>query len=304
MIDMVTDTRNEVRHAVLNVLQYYAIFHYPLMLDEIYRNCSEACPVSAVAHALTRLEEEGLIHQYRNYYSIEEKMEPLVKRREVGNRLAGMRMPKAMQAGRIIYKFPFVKYVGISGSLSKGYAEAKSDFDFFIITSADRLWICRTMLHLFKKLTFLFGHQHRYCMNYFLDESRLEIEERNRFTAIELSTLIPVKGFAMHYKLLGSNRWMYDFLPNDYRAYEYGDKSARGGIVKSIAETFINTFSAARLNVRLMNVTDRRWRKKWAGKNYPAEDYELAFKTRVYVSKNHPANNQKKILHYLSKLKD
>src|SRR5690606_39126981 len=109
---------------------------------------------------------------------------------------------------KFIYLFPFVAFVGISGSLSKGFAAADGDFDFFIITSANRLWICRTLLHLFKKLSFLAGAQHRFCMNYFIDISHAAIEERNRYTAIELSSLIPVCGLKVYQHFLSQNKWV------------------------------------------------------------------------------------------------
>jgi hypothetical protein len=45
-----------------------------------------------------------------------------------------------------------------------------------------------------------------------------------------------------------------------------------------------------------MNLTNNKWRKKWARKNFPMEAYDLAFKTRLHVSKNHDKNYQEKIL--------
>ena len=59
----------------------------------------------------------------------------------------------------------------MSGSLSKHFADEKSDIDFFIITSANRLWIARTCMHLFKKVSYIAGKQHWFCMNYYVDEA-------------------------------------------------------------------------------------------------------------------------------------
>jgi len=50
-----------------------------------------------------------------------------------------------------------------------------------------------------------------------------------------------------------------------------------------------------------MKLTDTWWRYKWRKKNYPMQDYDLAMKTRIYVSKNHPANYQKKVLNNVEK---
>ena len=88
----------------------------------------------------------------------------------------------------MLFQFPFVRGVFISGSLSKRCAAEKEDVDYFIVTSANRLWIARTIMHLYKKLTYLRGRQDRYCMNYFIDEEALEIKEKNIFTAVEMIT--------------------------------------------------------------------------------------------------------------------
>jgi hypothetical protein len=78
--------------------------------------------------------------------------------------------------------------------LSKNFADERADIDYFVVTKANRLWIARTLMHLFKKLTFLVGKQHYFCMNYFVDEEALTIQEKNLFTAVEVATLIPVCG--------------------------------------------------------------------------------------------------------------
>jgi len=46
----------------------------------------------------------------------------------------------------------------------------------------------------------------------------------------------------------------------------------------------------------LFDYTNKSWRKKWTKKGYNMEDYDLAFKTRLNVSKNHPKNHQKLVL--------
>jgi hypothetical protein len=301
MIGTITDEQTGLQHAVISVLQYFAIFQYPLKTEEIHAYCPEASSQADVNHALNELVMERHIYRYNEFYSPSAEIQQQVSRRVRGNILATLLQPSALKVGRFIYKFPFVRFVGISGSLSKGYAQHDSDFDYFIVTAPNRLWICRTLLHLFKKTTFLFGQQHKFCMNYFLDEGHPELEEKNRYTAIEMASMIPVKGNAEYERLMECNEWLTGFLPNIRKSNSFisaPDKSILKGAVESVLELFFpGTF-----NKKLMQLTDKRWRKKWARKNFPANDYELAFKTRLYVSKNHPHNHQKKILTHLSKL--
>lgn len=285
---------------VLYVLQYYSVFQYPLSLHEIHSNCSILTSVEQIEKALKELQQEKKVFFYNGFYSNNASIKKLVERRIAGNKLADSSIENAVAIGRFIYSFPFVRFVGISGSLSKGFTTQEGDFDFFILTSKNRLWICRTLLHLFKKFTFLFGQEHKFCMNYFMDIAHAEVEEKNVYTAIELSSLLPVSGSDAYEHLMQQNRWIKSFLPNNYKAFYSTNISNKKypwmrfwEIPLSLFGNFLNRF--------LMKLTDEKWKKKWTKKNYPIEDYKLAFKTTLYHSKNHPANHQKKILESLKR---
>jgi hypothetical protein len=45
-----------------------------------------------------------------------------------------------------------------------------------------------------------------------------------------------------------------------------------------------------------MSLTDKKWRKKWSGHNYNENDYRRSFQTEIHISKNHPADYEKKIM--------
>lgn len=292
----------DVANAVISALQYYTLFCYPLKADEIFGNMQLACTFSSLLVTLEDMEETGQIRRYDGYYALGDNIKEMVWKRKNANDLASSKKGKAIAVGKFIYRFPFVRFVGISGSLSKGYADENSDFDFFIVTERDRLWISRTILHLFKKLTFIAKQQHKFCMNYFVDLSQLELEDKNRFTAIELASLIPVAGQEAYIALMTSNQWLDKFFPNGYVGFVDPEKVAdKKGIVKRAAEGIAELLAPNRLNAFLMKLTDTKWRKKWAKKNYPMHDYDMAFKTTLNISKNHPANHQKKVLNALSK---
>jgi len=297
---VVTDTDIGLSEAISRTLQYYAWFSYPLQAAEIRRNCGMACSEEEMRHHLSILQEQGEVYSLNGYFSPSADIEALVERRILGNDRALKDIRRARIIGRLIYHAPFVRFVGISGSLSKGYSDQHTDFDYFIITQKDRLWISRTLLHLFKKLTFIVGQQHKFCMNYFLDESALTLEERNIYTATELSSMIPVCGAGPYRRLIEANSWVRHFLPN-YRGDEQAPIKDKGSLIKSLFSALISVMNPSGLNRFFMRLTDHKWRRKWARKGYPAEDYNLAFKTTLHISKNHPANYQKRILEALSR---
>jgi hypothetical protein len=66
---------------------------------------------------------------------------------------------------------------------------------------------------MYKRL-FLKGSHKHFCVNYFIDEDHLEIEEKNLFTATELATVLPLYGSQQYTKLIKTNRWLKSFFPN------------------------------------------------------------------------------------------
>lgn len=289
----------QLQDEVLDVLHYYLLFHYPLTSAEILENFPSIASHETIEQALKNLVAKRKVYSFNGFYSIEADIKSLVVSRLKGNKLAATKQKEARRSAAIIYKFPFVRFVGLSGSLSKGYAQEDSDFDFFIITAKNRLWICRTLLHIFKKFTFLTRTQDKYCMNYFIDTEKLELEDKNRYTAVELTTLIPIYGQEFYKGIMDSNKWIKQYLPNT-TSKEYSIKD-RKHILKRGIEFGIDVLQIGNaINYLLMKLTDSRWKTKWYKRNYPINDYNIAFKTTLHISKNHPANYQKRVLKHLS----
>jgi hypothetical protein len=144
------------------------------------------------------------------------------------------------------------------------------------------------------------SHKH-FCVNYFIDSSHLEIEEKNIFTATELATLIPFCGYSYYRKLFSDNQWLNSFFPN-HRLKSLGIEVIPHRDRKIFFEKLINMLGGEWLDTLLMKITNQRWKKKYASK-YSVEDFLVAFKTTRHVSKNHPNYYQKKVVNeYFEKL--
>lgn len=281
---------------IIDALRYFHMFRFPLFIEELQKYLGAAVTTGQLKSILDELIASRDLFVYKDLYMLENDRS-LADRRLKSIKKAAVRMKEAHRSGAIISRFPFVKSVCISGSLSKGYADDMSDIDFFIITEKNRLWICRSLLHVFKKFTFLNNTQHSYCMNYFLDESRSCLEEQNQFTGTEIVTLIPIYDEGVFADFIAANNsWVRPLFPNftPVKAVQF-----RKLFIKNLAERFWGLLAPGYLNKALMTLTDTWWRYKWQRKNYPMEDYDLAMKTRWFVSKNHPANYQKKVLRQL-----
>lgn len=195
----------ENSHVVLKIMLYFDIFNYPLTLNEIYlfSNTSK----EKIKEILSHLIQENKIFKLTNFYSLTNEID-IANRREKGNSLAKKIMKTAKKVSKFISQFPFVEAVFLSGSLSKGYFGEEDDIDYFIVTKPNRVWLSRTLLIAFKKI-FLLNSKKYFCVNYFMSTNALEIKEKNRFTATEFATLIPMSGNGVYKDLQTENPWVF-----------------------------------------------------------------------------------------------
>lgn len=273
---------------VLKTLLYFDIFQYPLTFEEIVS--FSQFPKEEVKEVLQELVTTSKIFTLNNYFGITKKIN-LIERRDKGNLQAKKVIVKAKKVSKFIGQFPFVEAVFISGSLSKGYFGEEDDIDFFIVTKSNRLWLARTLLIVYKKI-FLLNSKKYFCVNYFMTSNALEVEEKNRFTATEFATLIPMNGNGIYQKLQNNNRWVLDYFPN----YNKNKKSLpiKRKSFKRFSEYILKGKAGNRLERMFMQITQNHQQKKFA--KMDKEDYNVAFKADENTSKHHPDNHQKRVI--------
>ncbi len=277
------------KEIIINLL-YAEVFSHPLKKEEIENYSPHKTTSKDLEQAFDELVNGNVIKSKDDYYYVFEEGEKINKRLK-GNDSADKMMPKAKKIARFIHKFPFVEGVGISGSLSKGVLHDDADFDFFIITKPNRLWVARTLLILYKKV-FLLNSRKFFCVNYFIDTDNLEIEEKNRFTAMEIATLIPASGEIMQL-FYSENEWIESYLCHQYDGEE-NITSLRKPILSKLITGSLKGKFGEWMDDKFMRMTFNRWQKKFG--TFDSKKFDLTMKTRKYVSKHHPSDFQNKIL--------
>lgn len=281
---------------ILEPLFYYNIFSYPLTADEVYKfssyNATNEVPISQTEEILEHLVSKGYLSKIDEFYSLKNNAE-WVKVRKENNQRAKKYIKRAARMTRLMTCFPYVRAVFISGSLSKNVMPFDGDIDYFIVTKPQRLWVARTFLILFKKI-FLFNSKKHFCVNYFVDEELLEIEEKNRFTATEVSTVLPMYGAQVYKDFWNANQWLQKYYPNvKPRSMEQMLPEKQGWIQYGL-EAILNTRIGDWLDTLFMNRTLKRWDVKFEGME--VEDFKIALKSRRNVSKHHPRMFQQKVI--------
>ena len=285
----------ELRPSILKTVAYFDLFNYPLKVEDIQRFLEIETDLSTIENELRPLIRQGCLYRIGIYYSL--RNDPaLAEKRQHGEVLADDLLEIAARNARLLCQFPYVLGVCVSGSLSKRCADDHSDIDYFIITKSNRLWIARTIMHLFKKLSYLRGHEHRFCMNYYVDEQAFEIKEKNIFTATELLTLIPMCGNGGLDKFFEANDWTSLYLPRYSQRHWSEHDHHKASLLKRILEGLFNNPLGDILEKQLRKVTDHRWKKKTVRGDLNVKGDTMAMQCSAHYSRPDPERFQKKLL--------
>jgi len=310
-----------LRPSILKVLAYFDLFNYPLSLEEIQFFLDRETHITCLTEELDSLvaqkhlfkvgpgvpvgdsSEGQTLTTGKSFFSLKDDPR-LASRRIKGNQHADQLLLIADKISRFLYQFPYVRGIGISGSLSKHFADEDADIDYFVITRRNRLWIARTLMHLYKKWSFLRGRQHWYCMNYFIDEEALEIEEKNIFTATELITLLPACGNGGLVRFFDANNWVTSFLPHYKDRPSQTPPNPPPGFWKRTVEKMLNGRAGDRLDDFFCRLTSTRWNKKEKRGALDGKGQRMSLRTGKHFSRPNPEMLQKRILNaYADKLK-
>jgi hypothetical protein len=275
------------KESILKVLVYFDIFRYPLTRKEIGSFLEQPVSEEILTESLDHLLSSSRIFQFCEFYSLRNDIS-LVEIRKKGNATAAGLIKKAEEIAKLLFKFPYVRAIGLSGSVSKYFADENSDIDYFLITKANRLWIARTLLVFFRKNPFLKDRHKYYCMNYFVDEADLVIKEKNIYTATELFTLIPLAGNGSLKKFFEKNDWSHSYFPNRGLPLIREEINFKDPWFKKLTELAFNNRLGNWLDDYLFKITSARWQKKEEMKKLNVKGERMGLKTNKHFSKPNP----------------
>lgn len=278
---------------VLKTLLYFDVFNYPLKFDEVFENMPVPISKEDLRDDLQCLIEEDFIKEEKGFYLLSSASGNSIARRLKGNAEALETMHKAYHYSKKIASFPFISGVCISGGLSKNYYDEHSDIDYFVITKANRLWICRTIFILYYK-TLSKKEKNNYCLNYFISEADLLIPDKNDFVATELAYLLPTVNYSLYKRVLKENSWYKNKFLNKGELPDLNCiEPPRPWYKKAMESMFFGKFGD-RVDDQLLYITLKHWQKKYP--ELSREDFDLQFRSRKHVCKYHSKGHQNKVL--------
>ncbi len=114
---------------------------------------------------------------------------------------------------------PFIRFMGITGSMAYDIVKPNSDIDVFIITYEKRIWTCRYIIRCLLKLigqlrTGDLPHQRagKICPNRYVTDKYLIINPQNKYHAQDYTQMVPLFDKANYYqKFVIANSWMEQY---------------------------------------------------------------------------------------------
>jgi len=203
--------RPSLERAILEALTYSDIFEHPLRLEELQRYLPVYAGVEELPAALEALQE--YIGRCDDVFFLagRDEIVEVRRRREARSRRL---LPYAIRYGRILGRLPFVRMAALTGSLAVQNVSTDADFDYMLVAAQGRVWTARAFALLLNRLVRPFGHT--LCPNLILSESALEWHLHDLYSARELVQMIPIAGMDVYQKLMKTNVWACEFLPNAF----------------------------------------------------------------------------------------
>ncbi len=267
-----------LQREILNVLLYFDIFGHPLTLEELHAFLPVAATPAEILRACSSAPLDRRVALRGAFIQLADAPGSQLAERLRKEERAQPLLRLAPLVGALISCFPWVRGVCISGELSKGIASPGADIDIFIVAAERRVWICRTILVLFKKIVLL-NRKKFFCINHLVCDGHMQIREETYYSAIEAVTLRPLFNPALRERYLRANPWIGKLLPNLPLPAESGAPVRRRRIQR-LVERLAPAAWLDRLDARLME----RWRSAW-GRRYP--DMPEEQRARLYKCSPH-----------------
>ncbi len=217
---------------LLATIAYYDALDYPLTAFEAWTHCIRMDDGAQTEERNTRLGDvvaalsgegcSGHVVPCDGFYPLLGR-ESLVRSRIRAEKISSAKLKRVRMLARLLPFVPFVRMVGVTGSLAMKAGDRESDWDLFVVLRAGRIWIGRTLLtgflHVIGKRRHGKYHRDRACLNYYVSDDALEISTKDLFSAHEYRFLIPIVGEEMFRRFELRNHWIRGFKPG-YRLTE------------------------------------------------------------------------------------
>ena len=225
--------------AIKKTLAYRATFKYPLSFHQLttFLITNKNFSYNFFRKTLRKLAKNKSIRVKKGKYYL-----PSIKPVSWNFRMDASQ--KIMHRNQYVFaalsKIPWIKMMGVTGSVGAYNATKDDDIDLFIVTEKDRLWISRLFVFLTLKVLNKYPTKEtdrgKICPNILVDEKNLKWpkKQQNIYTANEIATLQPIYDSDLTYfKFIKTNSWIFKHLKNFEISFpeKFGEPKKRSEII-------------------------------------------------------------------------
>ncbi|MEL7148150.1 MAG: hypothetical protein AAFO69_17380 [Bacteroidota bacterium] len=208
-----------LKELIISHINYRDIFNAPVKVSSLMQwigaENNEQLSESVNMH-LYNLENENLIVRAKGYVAVYGK-EHIIEQQQEKLELTQRLIKKGESTLNFMNKLPFVRYVGVSGSLAADNPTSDKDghidLDLFVITAQNTLWIVFLIERVITNMIRLVQKNHFYCFNYVTEENFLEIYNKNFFTATEIKNMKTLSDDGVLDTFMSQNKWYEVYYP-------------------------------------------------------------------------------------------
>ncbi len=286
--------------AIIHTLVYSDLFDFPMSLTELHRYLFyHEISIDKLEKQLKESKTLSRLISHRDSFYCLKGREKLIELRKERRKKSRQLWRLAHYYVRVLSKIPFIKFIGITGSLAVGnIRNEKDDIDFFLITEKNRLWLAHAFLRVVALMLERF-HGIKPCHNYIITEDQMTITDYSIYTARELIQMVPAHG-KKHYEWLKKhNEWAFKIFPNSRRSislhFLVNEQEQDKKLLSRVLECALRT----PLGDILENLEWLRMRKKIMRNNFHGN--EARYSKNVF--KDHRNNHRNSIMwHFQKKL--
>jgi len=195
---------------ILRTLAYADLFRYPLAAHEVHRYLHDLGTGSEQVRVALLAGIDGVAAD-GSYYAPSGRSGLAGHRRS--RRLASTWLSTRARGYALLLKhLPYVRMVGLTGSLAMRNPAERSDIDLMIVTAPGRVWLCRAAVVAVVRLVGLGGDV--LCPNYLVADDALALDDVTIYDAHELAQMLPLYGREAYLRLWAANPRVRSLLPN------------------------------------------------------------------------------------------
>lgn len=264
--------------AILFTLAYTDQFDFPLTETELWHRL-----ILLDGHNFSRPEfKKALLKlalhkdiSYVHFYICLAGREAITEKRKHRAVVAAQKKNDIAHFNQVIKYIPFVQAAFITGSVAMGNADVDDDLDLLLVTKTRRLWLARLVLlgvtwAMGKKKARSTEGKHGWCLNLWLDEDHLAVEEKKRdlYQAYEVLQALPIHGTQeVITRFYSENAWTRMYLPHFEKTYKMKSLKAQVQKETSLSSSFLDWLETVAFSLQLSYMSSHRTTEK-VGKGF------------------------------------